>query len=228
MENSIYIFGSTARTCSFTASDVVQSAYRVRADNSRHCRSSFIASSDRIRTAKVCIYKHSKITPYVCLQVKGKFPSLSRRVYIEAEEKGLRETLESLIKEESWKPMEDAAQTNVLRSASELFAVIKKSLQRCSRFVSRGEPMLHLMGAFQVSALFFCRQYLSARQKHILCCFGFGKFRSPCIAMCASVKPRMESRWQRNACLIFCKALWGHTESFWWLCSGCCTHTRGS
>ena len=72
------------------------------------------------------------------------------RVYIDAEEKGLRETLETLIREESWKPMEDAAQTNVLRSASELFAVIKKSLQRCSRFVSRSEPMLCLMGAFQV------------------------------------------------------------------------------
>ncbi len=72
-------------------------------------------------------------------------------MYIDAEEKGLRETLETLIKEESWKPMEDAAQTNVLRSASELFAVIKKSLQRCSRFVSRGEPMLRLMGAFQAS-----------------------------------------------------------------------------
>ncbi|EIE27794.1 hypothetical protein COCSUDRAFT_26904 [Coccomyxa subellipsoidea C-169] len=71
------------------------------------------------------------------------------RVYIEAEEKGLRETLEALIREESWKPMEDAAQTNVLRSASELFGVIKKSLHRCARFVSRGEPMLHLMGAFQ-------------------------------------------------------------------------------
>lgn len=77
-----------------------------------------------------------------------------RRVYIEAEEKGLRETLEALIREESWKPMEDAAQTNVLRSASELFAVIKKSLQRCARFVSRGEPMLHLMGAFQVGFIF--------------------------------------------------------------------------
>ena len=72
------------------------------------------------------------------------------RVYIDAEEKGLRETLETLVREESWKPMEDAAQTNVLRSASELFAVIKKSLTRCARFVSRGEPMLHLMGAFQV------------------------------------------------------------------------------
>ena len=38
----------------------------------------------------------------------------------------------------------------LLRSASELFGVIKKSLQRCSKFVSRGEPMLLLMGAFQV------------------------------------------------------------------------------
>ncbi len=76
------------------------------------------------------------------------------RVYIEAEEKGLRETLEALIREESWKPMEDAAQTNVLRSASELFGVIKKSLHRCARFVSRGEPMLHLMGAFQVGTVF--------------------------------------------------------------------------
>ena len=75
------------------------------------------------------------------------------RVYIDAEEKGLRDTLEALIREESWKPMEDAAQTNVLRSASELFAVIKKSLQRCSRFVSRGEPMLRLMGAFQARRL---------------------------------------------------------------------------
>ncbi|CAL8463747.1 g3281 [Coccomyxa elongata] len=71
------------------------------------------------------------------------------RVYIDAEEKGLRDTLETLVREESWKPMEDAAQTNVLRSASELFAVIKKSLTRCARFVSCGEPMLHLMGAFQ-------------------------------------------------------------------------------
>lgn len=83
------------------------------------------------------------------------FPStgLACRVYIDAEEKGLRETLETLVREESWKPMEDAAQTNVLRSASELFAVIKKSLTRCARFVSRGEPMLHLMGAFQVGPL---------------------------------------------------------------------------
>jgi hypothetical protein len=73
-----------------------------------------------------------------------------RRLYVEAEERGLRETLETLIKEESWRPMEDAAQTGVLRSASELFGVIKRSLQRCSKFVSRGEPMLLLMGAFQV------------------------------------------------------------------------------
>lgn len=71
-------------------------------------------------------------------------------MYIEAEERGLRDSLEALVREESWRPMEDAAQTGVLRSASELFGSIKRSLQRCSRFVSRGEPMLHLMGAFQV------------------------------------------------------------------------------
>ena len=51
--------------------------------------------------------------------------------------------------------MEDAAQTGVLRSASELFGVIKRSLQRCSKFVSRGEPMLLLMGAFQVCQMGF-------------------------------------------------------------------------
>ena len=86
-----------------------------------------------------------------------------RRVYIDAEEKGLRETLETLIREESWKPMEDATQTNVLRSASELFAVIKKSLQRCSRFVSRGDPMLRLMGAFQAIS-----QLLGLHRKRLL------------------------------------------------------------
>lgn len=97
-----------------------------------------------------------------------------RRVYIEAEEKQLRETAEALVREESWKPMEDAAQTNVLRSASELFAVIKKSLQRCARFVSRGEPMLLLMGAFQVGAH---KSLLSADP---LVSFGAGLFFLTC------------------------------------------------
>ena len=46
--------------------------------------------------------------------------------------------------------MEDAQQTRVLRSASALFALIKRSLQRCSKHVSRGEALLQLLGAFQV------------------------------------------------------------------------------
>ena len=89
-------------------------------------------------------------------------------MYIDAEEKGLRETLETLVREESWKPMEDAAQTNVLRSASELFAVIKKSLQRCSRFVSRGEPMLRLMGAFQARPVPSCKKSAAFASEHFV------------------------------------------------------------
>lgn len=72
------------------------------------------------------------------------------RVYVEAEERGLREQLEGMVRDETWKPMEDAQQTRVLHSASNLFAVIKRSLQRCSKHVSRGEALLHLLGAFQV------------------------------------------------------------------------------
>ena len=71
-------------------------------------------------------------------------------MYVEAEERALRDQLETLIREETWAPMEDAQQTRVLRSASNLFAVIKRSLQRCSKYVSRGEALLHLLGAFQV------------------------------------------------------------------------------
>ena len=42
--------------------------------------------------------------------------------------------------------------TRVLRSASELFAVIKKSLLRCSKYITRGPAMLSLMATFQVRA----------------------------------------------------------------------------
>ena len=75
---------------------------------------------------------------------------LSCSVYVDAEERQLRETLEQLVREETWQPMEDAQQTNVLKSSSELFGVIKKSLTRCSKFVSRGAAMLELCKAFQV------------------------------------------------------------------------------
>ncbi len=59
-------------------------------------------------------------------------------------------TLTTLIHEEQWHPTEEIQRTGVLKSASDLFAVIKKSLLRCSRFVSRGKPMLDLSRAFQV------------------------------------------------------------------------------
>lgn len=70
-------------------------------------------------------------------------------VYVDAEEKQLRETMDVLVREESWQPLEDAQQTNVLKSSSELFAVIKRSLTRCSKFVSTGAAMLQLCNAFQ-------------------------------------------------------------------------------
>lgn len=69
--------------------------------------------------------------------------------YVAAEERALMELAGSLAAGETWRPMEDAAQTHVLHSASQLFGAIKKSLQRCARFVSRGEAMLRLMAAFQ-------------------------------------------------------------------------------
>ena len=54
------------------------------------------------------------------------------------------------MREETWAPMEDAQQTRVLHSSSNLFAVIKRCVQRCSKYVSRGEALLQLLGAFQV------------------------------------------------------------------------------
>ena len=42
------------------------------------------------------------------------------------------------------------AGSRVLHSASELFAVIKKSLLRCSKYITRGPAMLALMATFQV------------------------------------------------------------------------------
>lgn len=86
----------------------------------------------------------------------------------------------SLAAGETWRPMEDAAQTHVLHSASQLFGAIKKSLQRCARFVSRGEAMLRLMAAFQARrAAFPCASCLKPHwcmclawpHGQQLCCF---------------------------------------------------------
>lgn len=76
-------------------------------------------------------------------------------MYVDAEEAGLRDKLEGLVREETWTAWEDAQQTNVLRSSSELFAEIKKSLQRCSKFVSKGPALFQLCTAFQVAPLSF-------------------------------------------------------------------------
>ena len=54
-----------------------------------------------------------------------------------------------------------AAGTRVLKSASELFAVIKKSLLRCSKYITRGAAMLALMGAFQVCTSQCCTPMLA-------------------------------------------------------------------
>lgn len=65
-------------------------------------------------------------------------------------EREMKDELEGLMKEESWAPMEEAG-ARVLKSASELFGVIKKRLQQCTVHVSRGEAMLQLSKAFQVT-----------------------------------------------------------------------------
>ena len=69
---------------------------------------------------------------------------------MEAEERALIQQLESLMQQETWQPMEDAQQTSVLHSASNLFAIVKRSQQRCSKYISKGEALLQLLSAFQV------------------------------------------------------------------------------
>ena len=62
------------------------------------------------------------------------------------------QTVSSLIAEETWGPMEGAEGQRVLKSASSLFAALKKSLSQCSNNVSKGAPMLQLLSSFQVSS----------------------------------------------------------------------------
>ena len=71
-------------------------------------------------------------------------------MYVEAQEKALSQQLDTLLREETWAPMEDAQQTGVLHSSSNLFAVIKISVQRCAKYVSRGQALLQLLEACQV------------------------------------------------------------------------------
>ena len=60
------------------------------------------------------------------------------------------QTMTGLVNEETWTPMEGAEGQRVLKSASSLFAALKKSLGQCSNNVSKGAPMLQLLNSFQV------------------------------------------------------------------------------
>ena len=60
--------------------------------------------------------------------------------------------------EETWAPAEldgggGSGGAGVLRSATALFAVIKTSLLRCSKYITRGPALLQLMNTFQVPLL---------------------------------------------------------------------------
>lgn len=70
-------------------------------------------------------------------------------VYVDKAEQELLGTVANLLREETWKPMEDAGDTHVLASASQLFAALKHTLSQCQKNISRGPAMLQLMQAFQ-------------------------------------------------------------------------------
>ena len=71
-------------------------------------------------------------------------------MYVAMAERHLMEAMQSLVREETWAPMEGADDLRVLKSASSLFAALKKALGQCSANVSRGQPMLQLLASFQV------------------------------------------------------------------------------
>ena len=71
-------------------------------------------------------------------------------VYVALAERQLMQTMTGLINEETWGPMEGAEGQRVLKSASSLFAALKKSLGQCCNNVSKGAPMLQLLNSFQV------------------------------------------------------------------------------
>ncbi|KAK9786068.1 hypothetical protein WJX73_001616 [Symbiochloris irregularis] len=71
------------------------------------------------------------------------------QVYVDKAEQELHNTLDGLLREETWAPMEDAGDTHVLHSASALFAALKHTLGQCSKNISKGGAMLELMRAFQ-------------------------------------------------------------------------------
>lgn len=91
----------------------------------------------------------------ILAQFQGSISTVFSRhltVYVDAQERELQATLEGLIAEETWTPAPDASGGNsggVLRSAIQLFAIIKTSLLRCSKYITRGPALLALMNTFQ-------------------------------------------------------------------------------
>lgn len=101
-----------------------------------------------------------------------------RRCYVEAQERELLATLEGLIAEETWAPAEldggGGGGAGVLRSATALFAVIKTSLLRCSKYITRGPALLQLMNTFQVRPVMpvppFNARAQPRRRRHMCAC----------------------------------------------------------
>nr|GLL23197.1 vacuolar protein sorting-associated protein 53 A isoform X1 [Ipomoea trifida]GMC77247.1 vacuolar protein sorting-associated protein 53 A [Ipomoea batatas] len=68
-------------------------------------------------------------------------------VYVELEEKTLMESLEKQMQEETWE-IEEGSQTNILSSGIQVFAIIKRSLKRCSA-LTKSETLFNLFKVFQ-------------------------------------------------------------------------------
>ena len=88
---------------------------------------------------------------------------------MDAQERELLATLEGLVEEETWAPAEldgggggGGRGAGVLRSATALFAVIKTSLLRCSKYITRGPVLLQLMNTFQVPPILLERNPAAA------------------------------------------------------------------
>lgn len=68
-------------------------------------------------------------------------------VYVELEEKTLMESLEKQMQEETWE-IDEGSQTNILSSGIQVFAIIKRSLKRCSA-LTKSETLFNLFKVFQ-------------------------------------------------------------------------------
>ncbi|GMH38305.1 hypothetical protein BSKO_06189 [Bryopsis sp. KO-2023] len=87
------------------------------------------------------------------------------RYYVEEEYQEMMNHMSACVKEEAdrqWKPIEDS---NVLQSANKLFFRIQGSLQRCAKYISRGEPLFLLANAFQKVLDAYCGELVKRLPK---------------------------------------------------------------